>query len=253
MSNQCDIINGDTRRNLCIMTLPMFAAMLLNIAYNYVDSLWIGNLLGETAYAALTNAAPVVLVLTSIAMGATNGVSILLSHAIGSKDQERIDGLITTSLVNAILFSLLVTVVLECFLPQLLITLGSPVETYEMACAYLRIYVIGYLFDFLFLYFSAVLRSFGNTVFQMLAMLISTILNAFLDPFFIHQFGFNGAAIATLLAQGLCMIFMIVYLLLKRPFAARCRAYQFPLLIELFNKAFPSIIQQCIPAISTAF
>lgn len=253
MSNQYDIINGDTRRNLCVMALPMFAAMLLNIAYNYVDSLWIGNLLGETAYAALTNATPIILVLTSIAMGATNGVSILLSQAIGSKDQERVDGLITTSLVNAILFSLLVTVVLECFLPHLLIVLGSPAETYKMACAYLRIYLIGYLFDFLFLYFSAVLRSFGNAVFQMLAMLISTILNAFLDPFFIRQFGFNGAAIATLLAQGLCMVFMIFYLLLKRPFTVRCRAYRFPLLTEIFDKAFPSIIQQCIPAISTAF
>lgn len=71
------------------MTLPMIVAMFLNMAYNLVDSLWIGNLLGEQAYAALTNSTPIILILTSIGMGATNGVSILLSQAIGAKKTQR--------------------------------------------------------------------------------------------------------------------------------------------------------------------
>ena len=68
------------------MTLPRIVAMFLNMAYNLVDSLWIGNLLGELAYAALTNSTPIVLLLTSVAMGATNGISILLSQAIGARN-----------------------------------------------------------------------------------------------------------------------------------------------------------------------
>ena len=71
------------------MALPMIAAMFLNMMYNLVDSLWIGNLLGETAYAALTNSTPIILILTSVAMGATNGVSILISQAIGAKDKKK--------------------------------------------------------------------------------------------------------------------------------------------------------------------
>ena len=92
------LFGGNTRRCLMAMALPMIAAMFLNMAYNLVDSLWIGNLLGKTAYAALTNSTPIILILTSVAMGSTNGVSILLSQAIGSKDKRKTESLIATSL-----------------------------------------------------------------------------------------------------------------------------------------------------------
>ena len=97
MPNDIDFIGGNTKRCLFAMALPMIAAMFLNMMYNLVDSLWIGNLLGETAYAALTNSTPIILLLTSIAMGATNGISILLSQAIGAKDKARMESLIATS------------------------------------------------------------------------------------------------------------------------------------------------------------
>ena len=87
MPTKIDFIGGNTKRCLMAMALPMIAAMFLNIMYNLVDSLWIGNLLGETAYAALTNSTPIILILTSVAMGATNGISILISQAIGAKDK----------------------------------------------------------------------------------------------------------------------------------------------------------------------
>ena len=80
METTLDFVNGNTRRCLFSMALPLIAAMFLNMAYNLVDSLWIGNLLGETAYAALTNSTPIILILSAIAMGASNGISILLSQ-----------------------------------------------------------------------------------------------------------------------------------------------------------------------------
>ena len=60
MNTKLDFINGNTKKCLLAMTLPMIVAMFLNMAYNLVDSLWIGNLLGELAYAALTNSTPIV-------------------------------------------------------------------------------------------------------------------------------------------------------------------------------------------------
>lgn len=212
MPNDIDFIGGNTKRCLFAMALPMIAAMFLNMMYNLVDSLWIGNLLGETAYAALTNSTPIILLLTSIAMGATNGISILLSQAIGAKDKARMESLIATSFIVAVIFSLLVTAGLEITLPAILSALNTPAETYDMAYGYLAIYVIGYLAVYLYLYFTAVLRSFGNSMFQAIAMLVSTILNAILDPIFIHFIGFHGAAIATLLSQEICLVFMVIYL-----------------------------------------
>lgn len=70
----------------------------------------------------------------------------------------------------------------KTFLPGILKALNTPAETYDMAYSYLAIYILGYLAVYLYLYFTAVLRSFGNAMFQAVAMLVSTILNAILDP-----------------------------------------------------------------------
>ncbi|MFQ9894494.1 MAG: MATE family efflux transporter, partial [Emergencia sp.] len=225
MPTKIDFIGGNTKRCLMAMALPMIAAMFLNMMYNLVDSLWIGNLLGETAYAALTNSTPIILILTSVAKGATNGVSILISQAIGAKDKKKTESLISTSFCVAVVFSLLVTVLLEAFLPGILKALNTPAETYDMAYSYLAIYILGYLAVYLYLYFTAVLRSFGNSMFQAAAMLVSTILNAILDPIFIHFIGFHGAAIATLLSQVICLLFMLIYLKKKKLFSFKISAF----------------------------
>lgn len=253
MTTKMDFIGRNTKRCLMAMALPMMAAMVLNMMYNLVDSLWIGNLLGETAYAALTNSTPIILILTSVAMGATNGVSILLAQAIGAKDKEKTERLIATSFCVAVVFSLLVTMLLEAFLPEILHALNTPTETYAMAHSYLSIYVLGYLAVYLYLYFTAVLRSFGNSMFQAAAMLVSTILNAVLDPVFIHCIGFHGAAIATLLSQVLCLLFMLLYLKKKALFAFKRSAFDGNEILPLLQKAIPSVLQQSIPAISTTF
>lgn len=253
MPTKIDFIGGDTKRCLMAMTLPMIAAMFLNMAYNLVDSLWIGNLLGETAYAALTNSTPIILILTSVAMGATNGVSILLSQAIGAKDKRKTESLIATSLIVAVAFSLLVTLILELCLPTVLAALNTPAETYDMAYSYLTIYVLGYVAVYLYLYFTAVLRSFGNSMFQAIAMLVSTVLNAILDPIFIYFIGFHGAAIATLLSQIVCLIFMLIYLKKKKLFSLHITWFDKTDVLSIIQKAIPSVIQQSIPAISTTF
>lgn len=253
MSTKIDFIGGNTRRCLMAMALPLIAAMFLNMAYNLIDSLWIGNLLGETAYAALTNSTPIILILTSVAMGATNGISILLSQAIGAKNKRKTESLIVTSLIVAIAFSLLVTLVLELSLPAILKALNTPAETYDMAYSYLAIYVLGYVAVYLYLYFTAVLRSFGNSMFQAVAMLVSTVLNAILDPIFIHFIGFHGAAIATLLSQAVCLVFMVIYLKRKRLFSLHITCFDKADVLPLIQKAIPSVIQQSIPAVSTTF
>ena len=111
MDTKIDFIKGNTKKSLGLMVLPLMAAMFLNMAYNLVDSLWIGNLLGETAYAALTNSNPVILILNAVAMGIGNGVAILLSQAIGANEKEKTEKIIMTSLAMAVVFSLGVTVI----------------------------------------------------------------------------------------------------------------------------------------------
>lgn len=133
MSTEIDFINGKTKRSLLMMALPMIAAMFLNMAYNLVDSLWIGNLLGETAYAALTTSTPIILILNSIAMGTANGIPILLARSIGAKEHKKTESLIATSFVLALMLSVGITVLLEICLKPLLVFLRTPSETFAMA------------------------------------------------------------------------------------------------------------------------
>lgn len=253
MDTKIDFIQGNTKKCLLVMTVPMIMAMFLNMAYNLVDSLWIGNLLGETAYAALTNSTPIILLLTSVAMGATNGISILLSQAIGAKNEEKKNHLVSTSFFLAIIFSILVTILLEIFLVPILTVLNTPKEVFSMAKNYLSIYVLGYVAVYLYLYFTAVLRSFGDTMFQAVAMLISTVLNAILDPIFINIIGFHGASIATLTSQTICLCFMCIYISRKKLFRFSLSDFKTSEIMPLIKSAIPSVIQQSIPAISTTF
>ena len=94
-------------------------------------------------------------------------------------------------------------------------------------------------------------RSFGNSVFQVVAILICTVLNAVLDPVFIHLMGFRGAAVATVLSQALCLVFMLAYLARKKFFHLRLRQFDKSLLLPFIAKGVPSAFQQSIPAIST--
>lgn len=253
MNSKIDFINGDTKKCFAAMAIPMILAMYLNMAYNIVDSLWIGNLLGESAYAALTNSTPIILLLTSIGMGATNGITISLSQALGKKDLKIVNTVISTSLVISIIFPICITVILEIFLKKILISLNTPREILEMAYQYLSIYILGYLAVYLYLYFTAVLRSFGNSMFQAIAILVSTGLNAILDPIFINLLGFRGAAIATVLSQAICLFFMIIYIYRKKLFKVYLKLFDKEVLLDIVKKAIPSIIQQSIPAISTTF
>lgn len=253
MKTKIDFIEGDTKSCLISMLIPMIAAMFLNMAYSLVDSLWIGNLLGETAYAALTGATPMILILNSIAIGATNGISILLSQAVGARDEKKADSILATSIVAAIIFSLCVTLIVEAALKPILIFMHTPDGTFDMAYNYLSIYILGYAAMYMYCYFTAVLRSYGDSIFQMVAMLICTVINAVLDPVLIRVFGFIGAAAATLISQNLCLMFMLVYLVRKKLFAVRISAFDVRLIKSFFAKGIPAAFQQSIPAVSTGF
>ncbi|MGL6200718.1 MAG: MATE family efflux transporter [Lachnospiraceae bacterium] len=253
MQSQIDFISSNTRNSFFKMAIPMMAAMFLNMAYNIVDSLWIGNLMGETAMAALTSSMPVLLILSAIGMGAANGLAIMLSQVIGAKDKEKADHLVITSFLAALIFSILLTLILELGLDVILRWLQTPKEIFDMSHDYLAVYLLGYIAVFLYFYFTAVLRSYGNTMLQAVGILLCTILNAVLDPILIRSVGFHGAAVATVISQVIAVFILFVYLLKKKMFTVRVKLFRANLIPPLVKSALPSIVQQSIPAISTSF
>lgn len=250
MKNSIDFIGGDTRRSLLRMVGPLLAAMVLTMAYNLVDSLWVGNLMGETGYAALTSSTSVVLILSAIAMGSSNGAAILIAQTAGAKKEA--GGLISVSLARAGAFSVGVTAVLELALRPLLAAMNTPPELFSMAYDYLSVYLLGYAAIFLYMHFTAAFRAFGDPVFQMKGMLLSTVFNAVADPLMIRGFGLRGAAWATVLSEALCLVFAVVYHRKKRLFRLTLRRADAAWVRPLLADAVPSAVQSCMPAVSSA-
>ena len=250
MKNSIDFIGGDTRRSLLRMVGPLLAAMVLTMAYNLVDSLWVGNLMGETGYAALTSSTSVVLILSAIAMGSSNGAAILIAQTAGAKREA--GGLISVSLALAGAFSVGVTAVLELALRPLLSAMNTPPELFSMAYDYLSVYLLGYAAIFLYMHFTAAFRAFGDPVFQMKGMLLSTVFNAVADPLMIRGFGLRGAAWATVLPEALCLVFAVVYHRKKRLFRLTLQRADAAWVRPLLADAVPSAVQSCMPAVSSA-
>ncbi|ENK1242076.1 MATE family efflux transporter [Clostridium botulinum] len=248
-----DFTTGNTTKKLIGITIPLLIAFLFNMAYNIVDSVWIGNLLGEKAMAALTVSMPPILLATSVAMGATNGIAILLSKNIGAKEKNSINKVISTSFVGAIIFSIMVTIICEFGANIILNLLNTPDNIYSMAKDYFVIYMLGYVFVFMYLYFTAILRSFGNTIMQMISIILCTLLNLVLDPIFINKLGIRGAAFATLFSQGIMMGIMVIYIIKKKIIIIDFKLFDKNIIKQIVKNAVPSIIQQSIPAISTSF
>lgn len=252
MRSKIDFIKGDTNKGLIKMVIPLLLAMILAMAYNLVDSLWVGNLLGEKGYAALTNSTAIVSILSAIAMGSSNGITILVSQTIGAGKKKESDCIIATILALSGLFSVVVTVLIELFLKQILIAMHTPHEIFNMAYDYLFIYMFGYVAIFIYMHVTAIFRSFGDPVFQMKGMFLSTIFNAVLNPFLIHFIGLKGSAWATVLSEVLCLLYAMYYHKKKKMFELHVSNISLQYVSLIFKDAIPSAVQGCIPALSSA-
>jgi putative MATE family efflux protein len=251
MSSCINFAEEKTASGLMKMTVPLLAALALNMAYNLVDSLWIGNLLGENAMAALTSSTPLILLLTALGMGASNGISIPLSQALGAKDEKKVTALLSTSFVGFLGISILLTAGCEAFTNAILAAMNTPEAVFPMAENYLALYLLALPADYFYLYFTAVLRSYGNSTIQAVSILFCTVLNTGLDPLMIHWFGFSGAAAATLISQTLSVGILIVYIARKKLFHFKFSAIEANEGRQILWKALPSAVQQSIPAVST--
>lgn len=251
MKQKIDFVNGNANNALFQMVMPLFMAMILMLAYNLVDSIWVGNLLGESGYAALTTAGSISILLYAITTGIGNGTSVVVSQLVGAGDKKKTDDAISTLMVLSVGFAVLVIVVLECFLNQLLMAFQTPNEIYSDAKDYLTIFLIGYAAIFIYMQLTSIYRSFGDPVFQMKGMLMGTVVNAVVDPVFIRFWGITGAAIATVLSQVFCLLFAILYGKKKTYFRLSLKGFSRKCALQILKMVLPTSAQSCIPAISS--
>lgn len=207
--NQIDFTEGSLMKKMFLFSWPIMLTNLLQVSFQLVDSLWIGNLLGSNALGSVAIASTVLFTVLSLVLGLNNAVLTILSQQRGRQDSDGLKGYINAFIMLFLVLSLLLSILGAWFAPAILSLLSTPTSMMEGASAYLTIHFYGLVFLVGYNFISTVLRSLGDSTTPLKIVGLAVCLNMVLDPIFISVFnlGIEGAAYATLVSQGLAFVY----------------------------------------------
>ena len=220
MSHQhLNLTQGGITGTLLRFTLPMMAGALLQQCYNIADTLIVGQFVGPEALAAVGSAYTLMVFLCSILLGLSLGSSTVFSQQYGRGSLSALRHSTWVSCVLRLAITGVLHVAAFLALDPLLRFLQVPAEVYPLMRDYLWIIFWGILFTFIYNFYAALLRAVGDSVTPLWFLSLSVVLNIGLDLFFILSldWGIEGAAAATVIAQGAAALGIVIYTYRKRP------------------------------------
>ncbi len=198
------------------LALPAVAAQLINILYNLVDKMFIGHIpgVGKQALAGVGVTAPVILAISAFAVLVSMGGAPKASIFMGKGDREQAEKVMGSCTWMLIVLSVVLTAIMLIFGKRILWLFGASGENISYAADYMNIYCLGTLFTQLTLGLNAFITAQGKTLISMCNVAVGAVTNILLDAIFINilSMGVKGAALATVLSQGVSNCFVIYYL-----------------------------------------
>ena len=218
-SRVLDMTRGDPFRLLLQFSLPLFCSNLLQQVYNLTDTALAGHLLGSAALAEIGATAALYGLIMNFAFGMNNGLALTVSRCFGAGEREGIRRAVGWMVTLSAAVSIVLTTVSLLGRGVLLQVLQVPAEVWDGAAAYLTVILLGIPLTMLYNMEAALLRAVGNSVTPLLFLLFSSVLNVGLDAAFMGPLGMGvrGAAVATVLAQGISAVLGAVYLVRSYP------------------------------------
>ena len=211
-----DLTRGPVVKSMLLFAIPMILGDLLQQCYNIADTLIVGQFLGKTALAAVGSSFTLMTFITSIILGLCMGSGALFSIRFGQRDEKGLKQDLCASFFFIAIISIILNIIAYICLNTLRIFLRVPHEVWgDMRCYLLYIFM-GIIAIFLYNFFSAYLRSIGNSVIPLIFLALSSILNIILDLWFVLglKIGVGGAALATVISQYISGIGIMLYTLL---------------------------------------
>ena len=207
----------DRMWRLCLgMGIPCVLAQVVNLLYNIVDRIYIGNMpkVGAAALGGLGLCSPIITLIAAFSAFVSGGGAPLAAKAMGEGDNERAKDILNNGFVMLVFFSVTLGLLAYIFAEPLLYLIGAGESNFGYAYDYLVIYLIGTLFVQIATGMNTFLTAQGKSMTAMISVLIGAVLNIALDPLFIFAFdmGVAGAAIATVISQFASACFVLVAL-----------------------------------------
>lgn len=247
------MVTGNPTKALIGFTLPMVAGNLFQQFYNIMDSIIVGNVVGEEALAAVGASTAITMLFVMVAIGTGIGCSVVISQLFGAKQLEKMKTAISTALLSILGFSIFLSILGIAINKSLLRLMGTPENIFADAAEYMQIYFFGFVFLFLYNAFSAIFNALGDSKKPLLFLMFSSLLNIGLDLYFVAKLhmGVAGVAWATLIAQGISALLSFLFLMRKLS-QIKTKAYaRFDgvLLKNMVKVAIPTVVQQSIVSV----
>lgn len=220
-----DLTVGNEKKVMLQFALPMIVGNLLQQFYNIADSFIVGRFIGPEALAAVGTSFALMTFLTSAIIGLCMGSSVVFSMFYGAKDEKRMGDSFFVAFLLIALFTVVINLLTYVFTDGIIHVLRIDSSIRSMTKEYLVVIFGGICFIFLYNFFAAILRSMGNSTVPVICIGVSAVLNIGLDLLFVVGFhwGIAGAAWATITAQGVSALLIMVYTLTKVPQARLSR------------------------------
>ena len=253
-----DLTQGNTKKMLWLFSIPMLLSVAFQQMYHIVDSIIAGKCIGEHALAAVGASHPITMIFMSVAVGSNIGCAVVVSKLFGAKEYGKLKTAVCTIFITCAVISILMTILGLATGNGMLSAIHTPADVFADASVYLKIYILGYLFSFLYNICNGVFTSLGDSRTPLYFLIGSSIGNIFLDLIFVIclDLGVAGVAWATFLAQGIASVLALLSLIHRLKELQTAQTYEkfsLPMLTQVTIVAVPSILQQCFISVGNLF
>lgn len=244
-NNSHTLTKGSVGKGILLFALPLLGSSLIQQLYSTVDLIFVGQLLGTKASAAIGASGLIVTCMIGFFNGMAVGTNVFAARHYGARRFEQLKKLMQTIFWTGIIGGFLLTVIGLVLSPVFLTWMGTPESIFPLAVRYLRIYIASMISVVSYNLLSGVLRALGDSRTPMLYQFFGGIINVFADFIFLYVFhmGVEGTAFATLFSQTFAAVGVMIHLYrLKEPYALRLRFSDCSL------KEFTDILKVGVPA-----
>lgn len=213
-----NITEGVIWKQLLLFFFPILMGSFFQQMYNTVDTIIVGRAVGTQALAAVGSTSSLINLINGFFIGLSTGATVILSQFFGANDQQGIHRALHTGIGLAVVLGVLASILGVAAGPWVLKMIQTPESCLQDASVYVRIYFLGAVASMLYNMGSGILRAMGDSRRPMLFLIISCLVNIFLDVLcvIILKLGIAGAAVATVLSQTISA-FLVVLVLVKIP------------------------------------
>ncbi len=241
-----DLTNGSVTKLLLQFTFPLFVSNALQAIYNIVDMIIVGQYIGGEGMSAVSIGGDVLHLLTFVAMGFSSAGQVLISQDVGAKRMDAVQKTIGTMFTFLLGISVVISVGCYFIRNLMLDLLNTPIESYAFTMDYTVTCILGLFFIYGYNIISAILRGMGDSRRPFVFIAIAAVVNMVLDLWFVAGLNMKvfGAALATVISQGLSFIIALSYLFIKK----ESFGFDFkPASFRIDPKAFKKLVALGVP------